>query len=347
MTDPRTVTIAGGGLAGLSLGIGLRRFGIPVKVIEAGSYPRHRVCGEFISGVTDTELAALGIPTILGSAIPNITTSWFVEGRCFLESELPSPAMGISRHMLDEELARRFEVAGGILETGQRYIPNGEESTEGTVFAIGRPRRTGSDWIGLKCHLRDFPLHANLEMHLGDEGYLGISRIENGLANACGLFRVRRGIKAAKTELLIAYLDSCGLTQLADRIRKARVMPESCLGVSAFELGHQHKDAATSDHLCLGDQFAIIGPFTGNGMSMAFQSAALALKPVVSYARRELDWISCREETTSALRRNFSKRLAVSRILHPFLTESLGQKILVQLGQKHILPFSMLFRMLR
>ena len=47
MTQP--VTIIGGGLAGLTLGIGLRQRNVPVTIREAGQYPRHRVCGEFIS----------------------------------------------------------------------------------------------------------------------------------------------------------------------------------------------------------------------------------------------------------------------------------------------------------
>ena len=46
----KPITIVGGGLAGLALGVALRRNDVPVSVIEAGHYPRHRVCGEFISG---------------------------------------------------------------------------------------------------------------------------------------------------------------------------------------------------------------------------------------------------------------------------------------------------------
>ena len=55
------ITIAGGGLAGLSLGIALQSRGVHVTIHEASTYPRHRVCGEFISGVSEETLGTLGI----------------------------------------------------------------------------------------------------------------------------------------------------------------------------------------------------------------------------------------------------------------------------------------------
>ena len=51
MTAVQSVRIVGGGLAGLSLGIGLRRAGVSTEIFEAGDYPRHRVCGEFVTGL--------------------------------------------------------------------------------------------------------------------------------------------------------------------------------------------------------------------------------------------------------------------------------------------------------
>jgi len=66
----REITIAGGGLAGLALGISLRRHDVPVTLLEAGNYPRHRVCGEFLCGVHDETLDALGIGDLLTGA-PN------------------------------------------------------------------------------------------------------------------------------------------------------------------------------------------------------------------------------------------------------------------------------------
>jgi 2-polyprenyl-6-methoxyphenol hydroxylase-like FAD-dependent oxidoreductase len=56
---PRPVEIIGGGLAGLSLGIALRHRGLPVTIREAGHYPRHRVCGEFITALDEDTKQAL------------------------------------------------------------------------------------------------------------------------------------------------------------------------------------------------------------------------------------------------------------------------------------------------
>ena len=64
----KVVTIAGGGLAGLSLGIALRQTRTPVILHEAGMYPRHRVCGEFISGVSPAVLETLGIADLVQDA---------------------------------------------------------------------------------------------------------------------------------------------------------------------------------------------------------------------------------------------------------------------------------------
>ena len=73
----REITIAGGGLAGLSLAVGLRQHEVPVVVLEAGNYPRHRVCGEFISGVTAETLTALGIAGAFEDARHQRSLDWY------------------------------------------------------------------------------------------------------------------------------------------------------------------------------------------------------------------------------------------------------------------------------
>src|SRR5262245_48907826 len=76
--DMRPITIVGGGIAGLTLGIFLRREGVPVRLWDAAGYPRHRVCGEFING-SGAELISRMIKDIGLPALPLRTVRFFGE----------------------------------------------------------------------------------------------------------------------------------------------------------------------------------------------------------------------------------------------------------------------------
>ena len=43
------VVIIGGGLAGLTAAIHLSKFGLKVSLLEKNEFPKHKVCGEYIS----------------------------------------------------------------------------------------------------------------------------------------------------------------------------------------------------------------------------------------------------------------------------------------------------------
>ena len=49
MKNHKEVLILGGGLAGLTAAIHLSKLGLRVTVIEKNCYPKHKVCGEYIS----------------------------------------------------------------------------------------------------------------------------------------------------------------------------------------------------------------------------------------------------------------------------------------------------------
>ena len=192
MPNLKTITIVGGGLAGLTLGIGLRRQGVPSLVVEAGSYPRHRVCGEFISGGGLRVLTELGLTELLRDlgAVPARQAMLFV-GRARSPSRtLPSGSLCLSRFTLDAALAERFAGSGGELRVNTRWAEG--DFGPGIVCATGRRRQSagpGERWFGLKAHARGVPLEADLEMHSSPEGYVGLCRLRDGLVNVCGLFR--------------------------------------------------------------------------------------------------------------------------------------------------------------
>ena len=102
MNATHPIEIIGGGLAGLSLGLALRREGVPVTLHEAGEYPRHRVCGEFITGLAASTIQRLGLAPALRDALHHEEVAWSVGGASPRIQHLPSPALGLSRHALDE-----------------------------------------------------------------------------------------------------------------------------------------------------------------------------------------------------------------------------------------------------
>ena len=336
----REITIAGGGLAGLSLATGLRHHEVPVKVLEAGNYPRHRVCGEFISGVTAETLAGLGIAGAFKDARHHRSLHWYESGRLMHRDRLKIPALGISRYLLDERLRQIAMDAGADVRTGVRARP---EPQDGLVWTAGRRPRTGS-WIGLKAHVKNLPMAANLEMHAGKNGYAGLAMVEDGWTNVCGLFRLDRTIRANGANMLIAYLDAGGNAQLAATLRAAEWREGSFSAVAGFELGRQERLPGV---LTLGDAESMIPPFTGNGMSMAFQAAECAVGPLAAWSRGEQSWQEAANTVRAAVSRKFKRRLAVAQMLHPLLLEEGGRSLLQSLARTRLLPFQPMLALIR
>jgi|TARA_B110000037_G_scaffold221695_1_gene293545 flavin-dependent dehydrogenase len=310
---PETITIIGGGLTGLSLAIALSKQGIPVILHEAGSYPRHRVCGEFISGISPSTLETLGISETLSDAQSHSSITWFSGDKETRKHVLSEPALGLSRHLLDDRLQSIACDLGVKIHTKSRIKP--QPGKPGTIWSAGRKPTTGK-WIGLKAHVRGITNSSDLEMHTGKSGYLGITPVENGWFNVCGLLKIDRSITARHQDLLPAYLRKNGNLRLAESLENAEWKPDSFTAVAGFELGLQTPDPGI---LALGDSHSIIPPFTGNGMTMAFQSAETALPHILSYANGELPWYTACERIKKDLHIRFRKRLTSASIIHPLL----------------------------
>jgi len=325
----KRITIVGGGLAGLALGVSLRQRSVPVTLWEAKGYPRHRVCGEFISGKGQGVLERLGWREILreAGAVRARTAAFFVGGASSPVRALAQPALCLSRWTLDNLLAQYFAQLGGELHENARW--RGDEDGEGLVLASGRrsrPLEEGWRWFGLKIHARNVPLMADLEMHAGQDGYVGCTRLLDGEVNVCGLFR-RRGEwpEGAKSwrELL------CGQpgTRLHERLGGAALDQSSFCSISGLSLRAQR--AAGRPQCCIGDALTMVPPVTGNGMSMALEAAELATEPLGAYSRGALSWAQAQQKVASACDLAFARRLAWARWLQwmmfaPMLRGGLG-----------------------
>lgn len=335
----RNLTIAGGGLAGLACGIGLRQNAVSVCLHEAGSYPRHRVCGEFLCGVPASTLEQLGLQSVLYEAVALTNMAWFHRGRKVLQAPLPLPAWGLSRYRLDAALAERFQAIGGDLCLRSRLTV---KPAPGLLDCTGR-RPSAGGWLGLKEHFTQLPLEADLEMHLGQRSYVGLSRIENDQVNICGLFPGGTLREGPRGNSLLGVLERVGLGSLSSRLRKAQPVPASAVAVAAFRPGWTARPFPTA----LGDAAAAIPPFTGNGMSMALESGLLAATALTAYARDAASWEDSQQELRSALQQRFRSRMRLALWLHPFLLNPIGQTLMTLAAAGRVLPLQTLFLSLR
>ena len=298
MSSAKSITIVGGGLAGLTLGIGLRQRDVPVKIFEAGSYPRHRVCGEFISGNGQSVLERLGLLARFEQAgAVHARTVLFVCGsnRSPIR-QLAAPALCLSRHAMDALLAESFRQLGGELLVNTRWTS--DDNLEGVVQATGRRTQSTEKnprWFGVKAHVSrasSLNLEADLEMHISPDGYIGVNRINGGEVNVCGLFRVRPGNRPPESKS--DWLRGGKGSGLRERLGQAEFEPDSFSAVAGLQLKPQH--AVAKKECCIGDALTMTPPVTGNGMSMAFESAGLAIEPLAAYSLGKLNWMQARQQ---------------------------------------------------
>jgi menaquinone-9 beta-reductase len=311
----KPVEIVGGGLAGLTLGIGLRRKGVPVTIWEAGHYPRHRVCGEFISGQGLRVLERMGLADLIGNAgaREGRNAMFFTTRQSTGLLELPEPALCISRFRLDAALAEEFRALGGVLKEGQRR--RGGDMTPGTVRASGRqthPVEAGYHWFGVKGHYENLPLEADLEMHLFRDGYVGLCRLSTGEVNVCGMFRRRSG-RPAPVRFRDEWLRGPEGSVLRRRMNEAQLIDESFCAIAGLSLKPRLGDSRET--FAIGDALSMIPPITGNGMSMAFESAELAIEPLCAFSLGS-SWEEICLRVRAQLELAFDKRLRLAWGLH-------------------------------
>ena len=323
----KTLTIIGGGLSGLVLGIGLRQRGVPVRIIEAGNYPRHKVCGEFLSGKGREVLSTLGIEQRLTGSREATDVTFSLGASSTPARSLPSPALCISRWKMDAALAEMFTELGGELFTGRRET---SLAGEGIVRATGRrPQTEEGGWrlFGLKAHAHGVSLSAGLEMHFTPRGYVGLCSVEDGRTNVCGLFRSLRPVPQLARDWR-EWLGGEPGSELHSRLANARWDDASFSSVAA--LGLAPRSPQLDGEMSIGDAVTMIPPVTGNGMSMACESAAAAIEPLAQWSGGNIAWEDARLKFATRIDAEFSARLRNASLLQRAVVQPAARWFLFQ-----------------
>ena len=132
------VIILGGGLAGLTAAIHLSSKGFQVTVIEKNEYPKHKVCGEYISNEVLPYLnwLKLNLEELNPTKITKLQFS-SKSGKT-VTTTLPLGGFGISRYTLDNYLYQKAIKNGChvVRETVEKVVFNDDFFTINTANGI-------------------------------------------------------------------------------------------------------------------------------------------------------------------------------------------------------------------
>ena len=113
------VAIAGAGPAGATLAALLSERGISSVLVERDTFPRDKLCGEFLSYDALPILEHLGLmETIDREAAPRIDVCRVISGKAAWEFPLPHAARGVTRLLFDDLLLREAERRGATVLEG-------------------------------------------------------------------------------------------------------------------------------------------------------------------------------------------------------------------------------------
>ena len=303
------VLILGGGVAGCAASIALARKGRSVTLIEREPTPRHKVCGEFLSGEALEDLHALGIDLASLGAAP-IDHVRLAAARRAAEAPLPFPAASLTRKALDTALIAEAIAAGVRVERGRsvqalgRTASNVWQATSSvwraslddgsireapTVFlATGKHDVRGharpedpQRWVAFKMYFRLTHTQADelaraSELMLYPGGYGGIQPVEGGIANLCCVVQQRYLARVGnRWENFLAKIQQ-DCPHLAMRLAGAEPLLAKPIAITHIPYGYIRR--TTEEGLyCVGDQAAVIPSFTGDGISIALHSARCAV----------------------------------------------------------------------
>jgi flavin-dependent dehydrogenase len=295
------VLILGGGVAGCAAAIALARKGQSVSLIEREPTPRHKVCGEFLSGEALEDLHALGIDVASLGAVP-IDQVRLAAARRAAEAPLPFPAASLTRKALDTALIAEAIAAGVSVERGRSVqslgrtasnmwratLDDGATFEAPTIFLAtgkhdlrGYPRPADPErWVAFKMYFRLAPAQAaelarTSELMLYPGGYGGIQPVEGGIANLCWVVQQRYLARVGNRweDFLAKMQQDC--PHLAMRLAGAEALLAKPIAITHIPYGYIRR--TTEDELyCIGDQAAVIPSFTGDGISIALHTARCA-----------------------------------------------------------------------
>lgn len=355
------VVIIGGGLAGLTAAIHLSQKNLKVILIEKSPYPRHKVCGEYISNEILPYLRSLGVdvselnPTKISKFEFTSTTGKTAK------AELPLGGFGISRYVLDAFLYQKaVSVNCTIIKENVTDVSFSNDifnvTTANQILtakivlgAFGKRSNVDqvldrnffhkkSPWLAVKAHYCGNLDNDFVALHNFNGGYCGVSKVENNIINLCYLadyatFKQYKNIEDYQQNVL--YKNK----HLKSVFENSTLLFDKPLTIS--QISFDKKQPIENHIIMIGDTAGLIHPLCGNGMAMAIHSAKIASELILTYyADKSISRDQLERNYKKEWKKHFGKRIFMGRILARILTNKTITNMFVSLVASYpkILP---------
>jgi flavin-dependent dehydrogenase len=353
------VIIIGGGLAGLCNAIHLSKLGKKVLLIEKNEYPKHKVCGEYISNEVLPYLDFLEVNPFDSGAVRINNFQLSTTKSNIISAKLPLGGFGISRYTLDLVLSEKAKENGvTILQDVVLNITflkdvfqvetkdNNTFTSKITIGAFGKRSlldvkmgrnfiQKKSPYLGVKIHVKGNFKEDLVALHNFKGGYCGVSKVENNAINLCYItnyatFKQYKNIEDFQEQVVFKN------NYLKEIFQSSEALFEKPLSIS--QISFETKKPVENHILMCGDSAGMIHPLCGNGMSMAIQSAQLASNLILNYFNGEIETRKeLEKQYIRQWKRKFSLRLKAGHFIAMLFRKDTIASVLLQILKK--LPF--------
>ena len=353
------IIVIGGGLAGLCNAIHLSKLGKKVLLIEKNEYPKHKVCGEYISNEVLPYLDFLEVNPFDSGAVRINNFQLSTTKSNIISAKLPLGGFGISRYTFDLVLSEKAKENGvTILQDVVLNITflkdvfqvetkdNNTFTSKITIGAFGKRSlldvkmgrnfiQKKSPYLGVKIHVKGNFKEDLVALHNFKGGYCGVSKVENNAINLCYITNYATFKQYKNTEDFqeqVVFKNN----YLKEIFHSSEALFEKPLSIS--QISFETKKPVENHILMCGDSAGMIHPLCGNGMSMAIQSAQLASKLILNYFNGEIE--TRKELEKQYIRqwnRKFSLRLKAGHFIAMLFRKDTIASVLLHILKK--LPF--------